>query len=60
MLDGHYTLLLWGGLHQHAPTTRLEALNLATGEWRAVQVSERSPFVEPYRLPLALVSHVAL
>ena len=39
MLDGHYTLLVWGGLHQHTPTTRLEALDLATGEWRAVKVT---------------------
>ena len=34
-LAGHHSLLVWGGLHNRAPTTKLEIFDLETNVWRA-------------------------
>jgi len=43
LVDGRHHLLVWGGLHQHTPTTRLEALDLTDGLWRAVASEGNEP-----------------
>jgi hypothetical protein len=34
VLDGRLSMLVWGGLHRRAPTTKLEIYDVATGTWR--------------------------
>ncbi len=42
-LDRRDSLLVWGGLHQAAPTARLELCDLETHVWRAGRAQGREP-----------------
>lgn len=42
-LGGRDSLLVWGGLHHRAPTTRLELCDLTSHTWREVVTQGEEP-----------------
>jgi len=42
-LGGRDSLLVWGGLHHRAPTTRLELCDLTSHTWREVVAQGEEP-----------------